>query len=158
MDPASARGHYNLAVVYRGLDMDEAAEKELTEARRLDPELGFLLKPAAEDVPELFNEAARLQREGKYRAAIDSYRRALLSDPFYIPTRYNLAIAYNARGERTRAIRQYSRLLRIDPDFAPAHLNLGILAFRKKQRAEAAFHLRTSGNTWSWNRNPRSPN
>lgn len=142
MEPASARGHYNLAVIYQGLDMNEAARKELAEARRLDPDLVFLSKPAAEDVPELFADAARLQKGGKYEDAIDLYRRALLSDPFYLPTRYNLAIAYNARGERTRAIRQYSRLLRIDPDFAPAHLNLGILAYQKKQRKESAFHLR----------------
>jgi len=142
MEPSSARRHYNLGVVYRGLEMDEAAEKELAEARRLDPELAFVSRPAADDVPELFSQAAKLQQEKKYREAIDLYRRALLSDPFYLPTRYNLAIAYNARGERTRAIRQYSRLLRIDPEFAPAHLNLGILAYQKKQRKEAAFHLR----------------
>ncbi len=142
MEPGSARRHYNLGVVYRGLEMDEAAEKELAESRRLDPDLAFLSRPAGDDVPELFAAGARLQQEGKYREAIEVYRRALLSDPFYLPTRYNLAIAYNARGERTRAIRQYSRLLRIDPDFAPAHLNLGILAYEKKQRTEAAFHLR----------------
>ena len=142
MEPASARRHYNLGVIYRGLEMDEAAGKELAEARRLDPDLVFLSRPAGDDVPELFVAGARLQQEGKYQEAIDLYRRALLSDPFYLPTRYNLAIAYNSRGERTRAIRQYSRLLRIDPDFAPAHLNLGILAYKKKQRTTAAFHLR----------------
>lgn len=141
-EPTSARRHYNLGVVYRGLEMDESAENELAEARRLDPDLVFLSRPAGDDVPELFAAGARLQREGKYREAIDLYRRALLSDPFYLPTRYNLAIAYNARGERTRAIRQYSRILRIDPEFSPAHLNLGILAYKKKQRTKAAFHLR----------------
>jgi tetratricopeptide (TPR) repeat protein len=141
-EPDSARRHYNLGVVYRGLEMNEAAEKELAESRRLDPDLAFLSRPAGDDVPELFAAGARLQQEGKYIEAIDLYRQALLSDPFYLPTRYNLAIAYNARGERTRAIRQYSRLLRIDPDFAPAHLNLGILAYKKKQRTQAAFHLR----------------
>ncbi|MEA1927810.1 MAG: tetratricopeptide repeat protein [Candidatus Auribacterota bacterium] len=141
-EPDSARRHYNLGVVYRGLDMNEAAEKELAEARRLDPDLVFLSRPAGDDVPELFAAGARLQREGKQREAIALYRRALFSDPFYLPTRYNLAIAYNARGERSRAIRQYSRLLRINPDFSPAHLNLGILAYKKKQRTHAAFHLR----------------
>jgi len=141
-EPSSGRRHYNLAVVYRGLEMDEKADAELAEARRLDPDLQFLTRAEGEDVPEYFAEDARLQQGKKYREAIDLYRRALLADPFYIPTRYNLAIAYNEKGERTRAIRQYSRLLRIDPNFAPAHLNLGILAYEKKERRISAFHLR----------------
>jgi len=142
MEPSSARRHYNLAVVYRGLEMDEEAEASLAEARRLDPELVFLTRAEGNDVPELFAEGARLQKEGKQKESIDIYHRALLADPFYIPTRYNLAIAYNGCGKRNQAMRQYSRLLRIDPEFAPAHLNLGILAYEKKEQEDAAFHLR----------------
>jgi len=140
-EPAVARRHYNLGVVYRQLEMDEEAGRELEEARRIDPDLVFLSGYPLEGVAALFTEANQSQAEGDYQRAIILYRQARAEDPLFIPIRYNLALAYAARGERNQAIRQYTRLLRIDPDYGPAHLNLGILAFKKKLRS-AAYHLR----------------
>ncbi|MFH1038094.1 MAG: tetratricopeptide repeat protein [PVC group bacterium] len=142
LEPANARWHYNLGVVYRGLEMDAASARELAEARRLDPELVFLSGLPPEGVPALFAAAARMQAEGRNSEAAALYREALVEDPFFLPSRYNLAVAYSAGGERNQALQQYSRLLRIDPDYAPAHLNSGILAYQKKERADAAHHLR----------------
>ena len=141
LEPLTARWHYNLGVVYRRLEMDKAAERELVEARRLDPDLVFLSGRPPEGVPALFAKAARMQAEAKYQLAIDLYREALAEDPFFLPSRYNLALAYSTGGEINKALRQYSRLLRIDPDYSPAHLNAGILAYQKKRRKDAARHL-----------------
>ncbi len=142
LEPAIARWHYNLGVVYRGLERAEEGDRELAEARRLDPELAFLTELPPEGVPALFASAARMQSEGRYDEAIALYREALAEDPFFLPSRYNLAVAYSMAGERSKALQQYVRLFRIDPDYAPARLNAGILAYGKKDRAAAAHHLR----------------
>ena len=142
LEPKNARWHYNLGVIYRDQEKLDLSEKELAQARSLDPNLAFR-KEVPGGLKGLSGQAARLYAEGKKEDAARLYQQALLEDPFYLPARYNLAIVYSDLGQAGQAIREYGRVIRIEPDYPPAHLNRGILVYRKDRRSpEAAYHFR----------------
>lgn len=142
LQPASARWHYNLGVIYRQMEKPDLAAGAFRKASALDPDLVFTASLPA-GLEGVTSEADLLYAQGRFEEAARLYRRALREDPFYTPNRFNLALAYGELEKNNQAIREYKKLLRSEPDYSAAHLNLGILAYRKARNSQlAAHHLR----------------
>ena len=65
-----------------------------------------------------------LARQGKIKAAIGHYRKALRINPDFADAHYNLANALVSQGNLEDAISHFSEALKIKPDFPQARLNL----------------------------------
>ena len=63
---------------------------------------------------------------GKYKDAIDAYKRAIKVDPDYTYAHLNLGVAYLKSHMQKDAIEALKRLIRIDPGDAMVHYNIGI--------------------------------
>ncbi|WP_243544987.1 tetratricopeptide repeat protein [Pseudodesulfovibrio tunisiensis] len=72
-----------------------------------------------------------LRSQGKWREAVDVYRKALRISPKDAVLHYNLGLALHEGGERMRALECFEKTLEIDPDFHKEHdvvaFNMGSL-------------------------------
>lgn len=119
--------------------------------RRDDAMRHYLL--AVDALPEdevIHNNLGLLLAEdvGKLDEAIAHYRRAIRSNPFFIPARLNLAGAFFRHGDPAGASEQLQQVIRIDPNCFEAFMNSGGMlgTAREFQKAErmfrAAIHLK----------------
>ena len=74
---------------------------------------------------------------GKYKDAIDAYKRAIKVDPDYTYAHLNLGVAYLKSHMQKNAIETLKRLIRIDPDNTDAHLNLCLAYLLLNDRGSA---------------------
>ncbi len=74
---------------------------------------------------------------GKYKDAIDAYKRAIKVDPDYTYAHLNLGVAYLKSHMQKNAIEALRRLIRIDPDNPDAHLNLSLAYLLLNDRGSA---------------------
>jgi len=74
---------------------------------------------------------------GKYKDAIDAYKRAIKVDPDYTYAHLNLGVAYLKSHMQTNAVQALKRLIRIDPEDAMGHYNLGIAYYESGKYKDA---------------------
>ena len=75
------------------------------------------------NVAQLFQQALRCQHDGRIEEAIETYRKALLLQPFHAEAWNNLAILYKRLGRLDEAITCYLRAIRSQPKIALLHYN-----------------------------------
>jgi len=99
---------------------------------------------AARDEAGAYNaQAALLQRQGRYDAAVTSYRKALAISPDVAELHFNLGTALHDQGRVDDAIACYRRALELKPGLVVAHNNLGnALAVCGKPDEAAASYAR----------------
>lgn len=76
--------------------------------------------------PMYNNLGLALHAQGKFDAAVESYRKALSFQPNDAMAHNNLGNALQAQGKLDEAIRSYQKALTLMPDFAQAHSNMGL--------------------------------
>jgi tetratricopeptide (TPR) repeat protein len=74
---------------------------------------------------------------GKYKDAIDAYKRAIKVDPDYTYAHLNLGVAYLKSHMQKNAVQALKRLTRIDPDDAKGHYNLGVAYYESGKYKDA---------------------
>jgi Tfp pilus assembly protein PilF len=74
---------------------------------------------------------------GKFKEAIEAYRRAIAIDPKYATAYAGLGLARHAKGEKD-GVKDIERAAQIDPSSALPHLNLGIVLSQSKSKKDLA--------------------
>jgi Tfp pilus assembly protein PilF len=74
---------------------------------------------------ELIQSATEKQRIGAYDEAIFILRRALKSDPQFVPTYIRMGLVYSEADQRNEAIGSFNKALEIEPKNLKARLGLG---------------------------------
>jgi tetratricopeptide (TPR) repeat protein len=85
----------------------------------------------------LVNVGNALLAEGKARAAIDAYTRALQQSPQLADAHHNLGVALRADGRPEAALLEFARAARLDPEHADAYLAFGVTLTRLGRPREA---------------------
>ena len=93
--------------------------------------------PGAKDV-SAGSDGMKALDEGRYEAAADAFRRAILTDPFDFAAHFNLALAYGFLRKDEEGIQEYRKALELHPGLYEAQLNQGILLLRQGKPGEAA--------------------
>ena len=146
-DPRATVVHYPLALAYRGLGDAAKAEAHLrqrggVEVGPPDPLMvelrGLLQGPVAEEA-----RGIRALDAGDYRAAAESFRKAVDLAPDSAALRHKLGTALSLAGDTPGAIGQFEEALRRSPGFAQAHYSLGVLL--AVERPPAAGHRAPGG-------------
>src|SRR3990172_1862171 len=76
-----------------------------------------------------FDEAELFMENGLCKEAIEAYKRAIETDPFFISNYYNIAKIYHQTQHFDNAITNLKKVLELDPGDASAFNNLGVLYF-----------------------------
>ncbi len=71
----------------------------------------------------LYNRA----RTQTYKAAVESFKKALKRNLYFITTYYKMAHAYNQIGDIENSLKTYHELQRYAPDYSEIHYNLGVI-------------------------------
>lgn len=87
------------------------------------------------------NEAERFKEKGFYKDAIESYQRAIETDPFLIAAYYNQALLYHKIQQFDNAIEGLKKVIALDPQDASAYNNLGVLFCANNRLVEARIHF-----------------
>ena len=77
---------------------------------------------------------------GDYAAATESLRRAVTSDPDYLPARIQLADTLMIAGDLDASFAEYAALAREVPDLASAHYGLGRVSMMRRDAKAAVAH------------------
>ncbi|MFH1593682.1 MAG: tetratricopeptide repeat protein [Candidatus Omnitrophota bacterium] len=77
---------------------------------------------------------------GKMQEAINSFKKAILIDPYDAQAYNNLGVAYAKTKEFERAAASLKRAIKLDPDFADSHYNLG-KAYESMGLSDAAMSV-----------------
>ncbi|HID57108.1 TPA: tetratricopeptide repeat protein [Candidatus Poribacteria bacterium] len=88
-----------------------------------------------------YNEGVKLQKEAKYRKAINSFRKALELDPNLTEAYLNLAFCLQRMRRFDEAIKTLQQALQIKSDFVEARYNLGTLYLKLGWYPEAIEEL-----------------
>lgn len=91
----------------------------------------------AVEVTAQFNQAVRLQQEGKFSEAADEYRAILKLKPDYAEAHANLGVVLARLGKYEEATQAYEAAYKLAPHLTPILLNLGIAHYRAGQFAKA---------------------
>jgi tetratricopeptide (TPR) repeat protein len=91
---------------------------------------------------DLFEEAVRLEQEGRLEEAATRYRQLLLAEGPDADVCFNLANILQALGETQAAIERLHEAVTLDPEHADAWNNLGNLLAEKRQPEEACYAYR----------------
>ena len=76
-----------------------------------------------------FDEAELFMENGLCIEAIEAYKKAIETDPFFISAYYNLGVIYHQTQHFDNAITNLKKVLELDPNDASAFNNLGVLYF-----------------------------
>mgnify|MGYP000170979515 CR=1 FL=1 len=100
--------------------------------------------------------ACYYQERGRYRDALNEFRKVLVIDPNYIKAYNGMGVCYDLLGDFQKAIESYQMALNLDPNLDYVYNNLGYSYFLQGNMEEAieAFKKAISLN----NRNPRFHN
>jgi predicted TPR repeat methyltransferase len=130
--PESSLLHYNIGLVYYGLQDFSQALLEFSQALTSGPE----------EVDTLFNLALCQKKTGDCGAAIITYRQVLATTPDHTDCWYNLAGCYRDIHDDEQAKSCYHRVLAIDAEYQPAVNNLAYLYHRTDNVEQAAVYYR----------------
>src|SRR5882724_10781414 len=82
-------------------------------------------------------EGMKALEEGKYDAAVQSFGKALETDPKDYTAHFNLALAYSFLHKDAEGIAEYRKTLELKPGLYEAQLNAAILLMRQKDPVAA---------------------
>jgi adenylate cyclase len=108
LDPNEASGYGNLAKILNSVGKPEEALKLLEKAMRLNPY----------DYEYLHHMGGAYFLTGRFEESIASFRRVLIRNPDFLPTRLVLAVIYTALGWEEEARVEAAEILRINPHFS----------------------------------------
>ncbi len=132
VDPNDSDSHKFLGLALSGMDDDDGALREYSEALRLDP------KNAA-----VYYDRGNLEEEAKkYDEAITDYKKSIEFDANDYTHWYNLGIAYAHKDDFTNAIAAYRRAKLLNPNFLDVRQNLGATYCEQQRHAEAISEFR----------------
>jgi len=131
IDPDNAEGHVRLAIYYRFIDDDAAANRHLQHALSKHPNDPLILTVTA----------GNYHRQGEVDLAIDASYAALKSDPLSLIYRQNLAMYLLAAGRYEEAIEQSARASTLGPQSAEKIQLVTGLALIKIGRLHEALDL-----------------
>lgn len=80
---------------------------------------------------QYFNEAEKYRDNGIYEKAVESYKKAIKSDPIFVDAHYNLAVSYIHMKQLDNAVACFNRVIDIDPQDYTAYNNLGVVFHNK---------------------------
>jgi len=130
INPAYARGYFNLGIAYTQAGRPEQALEAFGGALQIEP-----------DYADARNNAALiLARAGQLDAAIEQWQEVLRVNPGSADAHNNLGNAMAAKGQIDEAIRHWTEALKAAPNSASAHNNLGNAYSLKGQLDEAVVH------------------
>ena len=121
LDPSKTDVRYQLSQVLRRAGDSAAAERELTEFRRLRAQ-----QQQDARLSSLMQSAERSISQGRPEDAKDLYQQVIRQDPANVAAHMNLGIAYEQLGRGALAEAMFRKVLELQPDHADAHLNLGL--------------------------------
>jgi tetratricopeptide (TPR) repeat protein len=81
------------------------------------------------DARTLFNLGHAYRRSGRYKEAIEAFKRSIAQKPNDAWTYYGLGFVYVQLSHLQEAIEVYQKAIRLEPDFSYAHMNLGFTYF-----------------------------
>jgi tetratricopeptide (TPR) repeat protein len=84
------------------------------------------------------NSATKLQKEGKYKEAINEFNKALSIDPKFAMAYASRGVTFHYLGEYTTAIKDYSQAIRINPSDATFYNNRGA-SYQKLEKHQQAI-------------------
>ncbi len=131
--PNSRTTHYNLGLAYLGFKQYDAAQTEMLEARRLDPEKA-----------EVYNNLALAEAGlGKSDAAVADLATAIRLDPRLLEAHNNLGAVLFDKGEYVGSKREFSLVLERDPSTIATRFNLArtLAAMRDHSEAIKEFEM-----------------
>lgn len=88
-----------------------------------------------------FNEGQSYRENGLYKEAIESYKKAVENDPFFISAYYNLALLYHQIKQYDNAIINLKKVIELNPNDVSAFNNLGVIYFANSMLNEAKVHF-----------------
>ena len=86
---------------------------------------------------EHYNNAVKLEKDGKFVEAVFEYERSIVLNPEHIKSYNNLGGLYNKLERYDLAVGAYKKALAINPDYVKAHNNLGLVLFQLDKVNEA---------------------
>lgn len=92
-------------------------------------------KPSS--APNYYNLAVLLQKQDRYREAIDAYRKALAIEPANPQVHFNLAYSYDRLKMYEEAIGEYRKAIQYKPDYMKAYSNLAAIYKDKRWYGKA---------------------
>ena len=145
--PLVAENHIGLAQALQLKKDFTNAEEEYNQALKLDPDNQIAvggLKSLSEDKlktqsSQFSNLALKLQSEGKYDEAIESYVKAIEINSNDAKLHYNVGTAFQAKEDFEHAEKAYKKSLEIDPNNEKAKSALELLS--KQMNAKKAQEL-----------------
>lgn len=157
--PHVASNHVGLATAYQLQGNFSQAERGFRRALELDPGNGLAKDGIAslrvdriKTQTNLFlDRALKLQRSGKYDAALSEYIKALNLDPNNADIHYNIGTAFQAKKDFIRAEKAYRRTLSLREGDKDAEQALDSLLSMKEEQAvkkgfDHAIKLQQAGN------------
>ena len=95
---------------------------------------------------QYFNDAEAFEKKGLLQEAIESYKKAVATDAFFVSAYYNLALAYHQAQQPVQAIVNLKKVTELDPGDASAFNNLGVLcvAMGRLNEAKRCFDMALS--------------
>jgi len=106
-------------------DRDQVAEVKRT----------LMRKPSS--VPDQYNLGVLLQRQGRFREAIDAYRKAIELGPDNAHAHFNLAYSYDRLRMYEEAVAEYRKAIQLKPDYLKAYSNLAAIYKQKRWYGKA---------------------
>ncbi len=95
----------------------EAASYQPSALRqKLDSDVGGSSKKAADIAKELFNLASDDDEKGNHRQAMDSYNRAIKSDPMFVQAYFNRGLLHKKLGNNAEAIADLQKSVDLSDD------------------------------------------
>ncbi len=88
-----------------------------------------------------FIEGQSHRENGRYKEAIDSYKKAIENDPSFISAYYNLALLYHQIKQYDSAVINLKKVIELDPNDVSAFNNLGVIYFANSMLNEAKIHF-----------------
>src|SRR3989442_11600579 len=88
-----------------------------------------------------FEQARKLQNEGRYSEAEQLYRAVLKAQPKSVPAWTNLGVVLSRQGKHAEAVSAYKKVLQLDPSLHPVKLNLAIAYYQSGDWTQAVKWL-----------------
>lgn len=92
-------------------------------------------------IQKYFQEAEDFKEKGLHQEAIESYKKSLEIDPYFICAYYNLALLYHHTQQFNDAIVNLKKVIELAPSDASAYNNLGVIYFAVNNLIEAKIHF-----------------
>lgn len=109
-EPKNPAALYNMALVYRQLNLDDKAEEVLWDLLEATPDHAM----AARELGEIYAERKQ------YRSLIRAVRPVVQANPSVADLQYLMGLAYENTGKPTWAVARYRLALRYAPDYEDA--------------------------------------